>query len=144
MDLVNSYALRLANVTRRTPDPADGRIERDPDGEPNGLLRAKAKILVRGLVPRPTLSQLLEAVRLGCHEFNRFGITSVLDPGLYPWEMHVYQAAYEVGLLSVRMNVMPSRHGFRGGAGLGARLRSVRAGNSHRARRRVAAPCRAA
>ena len=113
MDLVNSYALRLANVTRRTPDPADGRIERDPDGEPNGLLRAKAKILVRGLVPRPTLSQLLEAVRLGCHEFNRFGITSVLDPGLYPWEMHAYQAAYEAGLLSVRMNVMPSWHGFR-------------------------------
>jgi predicted amidohydrolase YtcJ len=113
MDLVNSYALRLANVTRRTPDPADGRIERDPDGEPNGLLRAKAKILVRGLVPRPTLSQLLEAVRLGCREFNRFGITSVLDPGLYPWEMHAYQAAYEAGLLSVRLNVMPSWHGFR-------------------------------
>ncbi len=113
MDLVNSYALRLANVTRCTPDPADGRIERDPDGEPNGLLRAKAKILVRGLVPRPTLSQLLEAVRLGCHEFNRFGITSVLDPGLYPWEMHAYQAAYEAGLLSVRMNIMPSWHGFR-------------------------------
>ncbi len=113
MDLVNSYALRLANITRHTPDPADGRIERDPDGEPNGLLRAKAKILVRGLVPRPTLSQLLDAVRLGCHEFNRFGITSVLDPGLYPWEMHAYQAAYEAGLLSVRMNVMPSWHGFR-------------------------------
>jgi hypothetical protein len=113
MDLVNSYALRAAHITRHTPDPADGRIERDPDGEPNGLLRAKAKILVRGLVPRPTLGQLLAAVRLGCQEFNRFGITSVIDPGLYPWEMHAYQAAYEAGLLSVRMNVMPSWHGFR-------------------------------
>ena len=68
---------------------------------------------MRGLVPRPTLSQLTEAVRLGCHEFNRFGITSVIDPGLYPWELHAYQAAYEAGILSVRLNVMPSWHGFR-------------------------------
>ena len=46
-DVVNSYALRLAGVNRATPDPDQGRIERDEDGEPNGLLRAKAKGLVR-------------------------------------------------------------------------------------------------
>ena len=65
-DLVNSHALRLAGITRATPDPADGKIEHDSGGEPNGLLRAKAKTLARRLVPRPGLPQLKEAVRLGC------------------------------------------------------------------------------
>ncbi len=33
---VNSRALELAGITRDTPDPRDGRIERNPDGEPSG------------------------------------------------------------------------------------------------------------
>ncbi|HEV2238634.1 MAG TPA: amidohydrolase family protein, partial [Ktedonobacterales bacterium] len=35
---LNSAALRLAGVTRATPEPADGAIGRDAEGEPNGLL----------------------------------------------------------------------------------------------------------
>ncbi len=42
-DLANSVALRRAGIDRHTPDPESGRIERDRDGEPNGLLRASAK-----------------------------------------------------------------------------------------------------
>jgi predicted amidohydrolase YtcJ len=112
-DLINTVALRLAGITADTSDPADGRIERDADSEPNGLLRAKAKRLARQLVPRPAQQQLVEAVRLGCAEFNRYGITSCVDPGLYPWELHAYQAARDAGQLSVRMNLMPNWHGFR-------------------------------
>ena len=39
---VNSTALRLAGIDARTPDPPDGRIERDADGEPGGMLQEGA------------------------------------------------------------------------------------------------------
>lgn len=121
-DVVNSVALRLGGIDRNTPDPKGGKIERDAGGEPNGLLRASAKLFVRNLLPRPTPSELQTAIRLGCAKMNRFGITSVVDPGLYPWEMAAYQsffagraAAQGDGKAApiVRVNMMPSWHGFR-------------------------------
>ncbi|MCP4687541.1 MAG: amidohydrolase family protein, partial [Desulfobacterales bacterium] len=57
-DVVNSYALRLAGVDRHTLNPEAGVIECDADGKPNGLLRASAKMLVRPLIPRPTLGEM--------------------------------------------------------------------------------------
>src|SRR5437588_7482017 len=51
---VNSKALEMANVTAATPDPADGRIERDPDGSPTGTLHEGAMDLVGPLAPPPT------------------------------------------------------------------------------------------
>jgi predicted amidohydrolase YtcJ len=122
-DLVNSVALRLAGINRSTRDPEGGKIERDAAGEPNGLLRAAAKLFVRNLLPRPTPKELATAIHLGCAEMNRYGITSVVDPGLYPWEMAAYQAFFATRagrsrqgdelLPDVRVNMMPSWHGFR-------------------------------
>jgi len=114
-DVVNSYALRLAGVDRRTPDPEGGKIGRDAGGEPNGLLRASAKTLVRPLVPRPTVEQMKESLRLACGKMHRFGITSVVEPGLEPEEIRAYQSFYQDGELSVRVNLMPVWHGFHDG-----------------------------
>jgi predicted amidohydrolase YtcJ len=112
-DVVNSYALRLAGIARTTSDPDQGRIERGEDGEPNGLLRAKAKGLVRRLIPQPTADETRQALRLGCREMLRFGITSVIEPGLNSEEIRAYQSLYEDGELTVRTNLMPSWYGFR-------------------------------
>src|SRR5688572_28128033 len=49
--LANGRALALAGVTRVSTDPANGRIERDAEGEPTGLLKEAAAGLVRRLVP---------------------------------------------------------------------------------------------
>ena len=111
-DVVNTYALRLARIDRHTPDPYQGKIERDPAGEPNGLLRAKAKGLVDRLIPKPTAAAMAEALRLGCREMLRFGVTSVIEPGLNAEEIRVYQALHMSGQLMVRTNLMPSWHGF--------------------------------
>jgi predicted amidohydrolase YtcJ len=111
-DVVNSVALEKAGITRDTPDPEGGRIERDADGEPNGLLRASAKTLMRPLIPKPTQEQMEESLRLACVEMHRFGITSVVDPGLRPEEIRAYQTFFEGGELSMRVNLMPSWHGF--------------------------------
>jgi predicted amidohydrolase YtcJ len=112
IDVVNSYALRMAGVDKNTVDPEGGRIEREEDGSPNGLLRASAKMLVRSLIPKPSLDQMKERLRLSCREMHRFGITSVVEPGLYPWEIQAYQSLYQDGELKMRVNLMPSWHGF--------------------------------
>jgi predicted amidohydrolase YtcJ len=111
-DVVNTQALRLAGITRDTPDPEGGRIERDADGEPNGLLRASAKALVRSLLPTPTIDEMKGYLRLACTEMHRFGITSVVEPGLRPEEIRACQSFYQDGELSVRLNLMPSWWGF--------------------------------
>jgi predicted amidohydrolase YtcJ len=112
IDVVNSYALRIAHIDRHTPNPKSGSIEHDADGEPNGLLRASATTLVRSLLPKPTLEQMKESLRLSCAEMHHFGITSVIEPGLRPEEIRAYQSLYQDGELSVRVNLMPSWHGF--------------------------------
>lgn len=112
-DVVNTVAMRMAGITRHTPNPEGGKIERDENGELTGLIRAAAKQLVRSLIPRPTLAEQKAALGLGCADFNRFGITSVVDPGLRPGEMRAYQAYHEEVGLSVRSNIMPSWFGFR-------------------------------
>jgi predicted amidohydrolase YtcJ len=48
---VNSRALELAGITGETPDPPDGRIERLPDGRPQGTLHEGAMDLVARLLP---------------------------------------------------------------------------------------------
>ncbi|HVH52712.1 MAG TPA: amidohydrolase family protein, partial [Actinomycetota bacterium] len=51
---VNSRALELAGITRETPDPPDGRIERDAGGDPSGTLHEGAMDLVDKLMPPVT------------------------------------------------------------------------------------------
>ncbi|MFZ5916851.1 MAG: amidohydrolase [Chloroflexota bacterium] len=112
-DLANSVALQQAGITAATPAPPGGRIERNADGQPNGLLRASAKTLVRRLIPRPTQEQMKAALRLACAEMHGYGISSVIEPGLYPDEIRAFQSFYRDGELSVRVNLMPNWHGFR-------------------------------
>lgn len=76
---VNSAALRLAGIDRHTPDPADGRIERDPDGQPSGTLHEGAMALVNRLLPEEPLERLTEALLVGQRYLHSFGITAWQD-----------------------------------------------------------------
>ena len=51
---VNSRALELAHITRDTPDPPGGEIERDAQGEPTGVLKERARDLVTPYIPKPS------------------------------------------------------------------------------------------
>ncbi|WP_445529166.1 amidohydrolase [Streptomyces cyslabdanicus] len=76
---VNTRALELAGLSRDTPDPTDGRIERESDGTPSGVLQEGATALVARLVPDKTaadrLAGLLRAQRL----LHSLGITGWQD-----------------------------------------------------------------
>jgi hypothetical protein len=76
---VNSRALEIAGITSDTPDPKDGRIERDPDGTPSGTLHEGAMDLVGEFVPDDSPADLEEALRLGQRHLHGFGITSWQD-----------------------------------------------------------------
>ncbi|MGF7151837.1 hypothetical protein FHS96_005505 [Sphingomonas zeicaulis] len=82
---VNSKALELAGITRDTPDPANGKIDRDAAGEPIGGLEESAMALVDKLVPPPTDRDLQEAIIYTARLFNSIGITSWHDAAL-EWE----------------------------------------------------------
>ncbi|GAB4118415.1 MAG: amidohydrolase [Roseiflexaceae bacterium] len=114
MDAVNSLALELGGISADTPDPVGGKIEREADGRtPNGILRAAAKVACRSLIPRPTEAECVVAIEAAGKAYHKVGITSVLEPGLYPYELRAYLRARREGRLPVRVNLMPSWHGFR-------------------------------
>lgn len=76
---VNSRALELADVTAATQDPADGRIERDADGQPSGTLHEGAMDLVGRFEPDDTPADLEAALRLGQAYLHSLGITAWQD-----------------------------------------------------------------
>lgn len=76
---VSSTALRMAGIDRATPDPADGRIERDASGNPTGTLHEGAMSLVGRLVPPPSDAELLEALLLAQQRLHGLGVTAWQD-----------------------------------------------------------------
>jgi predicted amidohydrolase YtcJ len=81
---VNGRALEAAGITADTLDPADGRIERDPDGRPSGALQEGAASLVDRLLPPTSLDDLVAALRLAQAELHRLGITHWQDAIVEP------------------------------------------------------------
>ncbi|MET0931456.1 MAG: amidohydrolase [Aeromicrobium sp.] len=76
---VNTAALRLAGVDERTPDPADGRIERGSDGRPTGALHEGAMELVQVLIPPVTADQQRAALLTAQARLHSFGIVGWQD-----------------------------------------------------------------
>ncbi len=75
---VNSAALRLAGVTNETPEPDDGQIARDGDGQPTGILfEGGAMDLVYRVVVPPDEDLLLAELRAILGELHARGITGV-------------------------------------------------------------------
>jgi predicted amidohydrolase YtcJ len=105
--VANSLALKLANITRDTPDPKGATIKRFPDGTPNGiLLEAAAWQLVLQLIPPLPTEQLAENLRQACMAYNSLGIGAVRDPIVSRDEFLAYQLLRERGELTVRCQVM--------------------------------------
>ena len=101
--VANGAALALANITRDTPDPPNGTIDRYPDGTPTGVLKESAQGLVRRLIPPRTAAQLESGMRDLARGFNAEGMTGLKDPGVSPMAWESYKKVLREGALSVRV-----------------------------------------
>ena len=103
---LNSKALQMANITRATPDPIGGRIERDADGNPSGVLVDKAMGLVDRIVPPLSDAERRTALTAAFAHMNSVGLTGVGDAGCPGWEIALYRELADHGRLTVRMYAM--------------------------------------
>ena len=109
--LANSLALKLAGVTRATPDPVGGVIGRDASGEPTGIFKDAAQDLIAKAIPRPTETEMTGALRAALTEAARVGLTSVhsitVDAdswnGSFTGEIQLLRRAELEGWLTCRM-----------------------------------------
>lgn len=101
--VANSYALKLAEISKATKDPPAGTIDRDATGGPTGVLKEAAAGLVTRLVPPYTRAQQKEGIARLIEDFNREGMTGAKDPGISPQKWELYQELLKEGKLTVRM-----------------------------------------
>lgn len=103
---LNSKALRAAGITQSTQDPPGGRIERDAQGNPTGVLVDKAMLLVEKIIPRPSDADMIAALKAALANMNSVGLTGAGDAGIDAEQAAVYRKMADQGLLTVRIYAM--------------------------------------
>lgn len=126
--ICNSYALRLAEITRDTPNPTEpeGWIVRDDDGEPTGHLIAGAGDMARKAWWRAANQPIkkwdflhfdqdvqLDALMAQQRIYHSCGIIGVRDMGTSIDELDTFVAARRSGQLKIRTDIilgLPARY----------------------------------
>lgn len=106
----NSAALRAAGIDRSTVDPPGGRIERDREGEPTGILHERAKLRLDPsdpdtVIPSPSTPERLAALRTIGPDLHRLGITTIHEMIRLPEEINDLATLHAAGELPVRVRV---------------------------------------
>lgn len=107
---VNSKALEMAGVTKDTPDPPNGRIERNAQGEPSGTLRESASDLIYRIAPQPSMEEQVTGLKQALYKMNGFGITGFNDASVSVSTtagavsgLDIYREADKRGILTARV-----------------------------------------
>ncbi len=99
----NSKALEAANVDKNTPNPEAGVIDRDADGNPNGILHDKALGIVFSVKPPATADVMEKQAEWIFDKLNSYGIVNVALAQLDHARLAAYRALESEGNLTVRM-----------------------------------------
>ena len=103
---VNSRVLEAFGMSSSTPDPPGGKIERDREGQPTGVLFEKAKSQIQDHI-RPSLEDLKKGLPLMNQDFLSRGITSAEDAsGWDALEIRAFQEAARENLIQIRLHFM--------------------------------------
>jgi len=105
--LANSRALALAKITRATADPPGGKIWRDADGNPSGVLEDSAFAVFSTLVPESTPEENIAAAKAAQKALARQGVTSFLDAVAAHEDLAAFTALQAAGELTVRAHFAP-------------------------------------
>lgn len=101
---VNSRALRLAGITRRTPNPLNGVIVKDPrTSEPTGVLKEAAQRLMDKVLPPVSQDDRRRALRRAIREAHRLGVTSVHDLDVSGADLALFDELRRSGELTLRV-----------------------------------------
>lgn len=103
MGIANSYALKLAGITKETESPAGGFIEKDPiTGEPTGILKDNAMSLVYRVVPDGSDDDYYQAGLTALDEAKSLGVTSIQDI-TYSKDLEIYKKLENENKLTCRI-----------------------------------------
>jgi hypothetical protein len=100
--VVNSYVLQAAGITKETPDPPGGALDREPDGTPNGVIRESARRLMARGADRDATSRIPHDAELqgymNCfRQYSSRGLTSVGIAGGNPASFRMMQELRDMG-----------------------------------------------
>ena len=104
--VANSLAMKLSGVTRETPDPSGGTIDRDKDGNPTGVMKERATGLIRvggGGGGRGNMRADVLRIISG---FNREGMTGAKDLNITQAKWDLYKQLLDEGKLTVRVTAL--------------------------------------
>jgi predicted amidohydrolase YtcJ len=101
--VANTRALQLANITLASRDPEGGKIDRDANGQPTGILREGAQDAVRAVIPHPTHEGRRQAIEFALADLAEHGVTSAQDYST--WEdFQIYEEIEKDGKLTARIS----------------------------------------
>ncbi|MCX6261702.1 MAG: amidohydrolase [Bacteroidia bacterium] len=114
--LVNSYVLRKSGISKDTPSPFGGEIQKDPvSGEPTGILKENAENLIKtgavkpGRTPGEEAERIRKGYLLALKEAREYGVTSIQIPGSA--DFSAYEKLLAEGLLTSRIDIGKSLTG---------------------------------
>ncbi|MEK7483629.1 MAG: amidohydrolase [Planctomycetota bacterium] len=100
---INSKALELSGIHKESPEPSNGRIERNTEGEPTGLLREDAMDIVQAFLPDYSEVQVDAGLSKALQKAASYGITTIFDPAVEPWMLEGYRRFEQKNQLSLRV-----------------------------------------
>lgn len=113
---VNSLALKAAGVTKSTPNPSGGTIERDQNGEASGIVSDSGLFLITPAMPQATFEQKVKALEWASKLMASYGITSYTEAATGGEDQRVFATVADEGNLLQRSRVctfwQPARNGL--------------------------------
>lgn len=100
----NTRALQLASITIASRDPKGGKIDRDSNGQPTGILRETARLAVRDAIPEPTHDRRRQAMELALAAAAQQGVTSIQDYSKGWEDFQILEEIQKDGKLTARIS----------------------------------------
>ena len=101
--VANTTALKRASITIASRDPKGGKIDRDANAEPTGIVRETAQRAIRNVIPEPDHDQRRRAMELALDEAARWGVTSVQDNSPSWEDFKILEEIEKEGRLTARI-----------------------------------------
>lgn len=104
--LVNAAGMKLADLTAATKDPTGGKVLRDAQGAPTGVLIDNATNIVERKVPAPTAAETRAAIKDAISLMHSVGLVGVHDAGASRASIDLYEQMAQAKELNLRLYVM--------------------------------------